>query len=166
MGGEGSGVTRKSRRLPRKRRDGAIARLDGRAPEVRVVRDGVEAIVADQGGADHVSFLTRRAAHRCLHLDALLMRDELAMTTGQPVDVALYLSGATTWLRYAQALGFRRRARPALSLADILRESDEQPDEVEPAAEPEAPSAPSCEAVAGYGKLGPVDAVTDQNGPP
>ena len=120
MGGEGSGVTRKPRRLPRKRRDGAIARLDGRAPEVRLIRDGVVAIVEDRGGDDQVSFLARRAAHRVMHLDALLMRDEAAMAAGQTVDVAEYLTGATAWLRYAQALGLHRIARRVPSLQQYI----------------------------------------------
>lgn len=120
MGGKGSGLTRKARRLPRKRRDGAIARLDGRAAEVRVVRDGVAAIVADRGGDDQVGFLARRIAHRCMHIDALLMREEAALAAGQAIDVGQYLVGTTTWLRYAQALGLNRLARRAPSLAEVV----------------------------------------------
>jgi len=120
MGGDGSGVSRKRRRLPRMRRDGAIARLDGRAPEVRLVRDGVEAILRDRGGEDAASFLARRTAHRCMHLDGLLMRDEVAMTTGQSIDVERYLAGATTWLRYVQSLGLHRRPRNTPSVQTYL----------------------------------------------
>lgn len=122
MGGKGSGITKKRRRLPRKRREGALARLDGRAAEVRFVRHGVEAIAADRGGEDQVSFLARRTAERTMHLDALLMRDEAALAAGQPVDLERYLSGSTTWLRYVQALGLSRVARRVTSLAEIAHE--------------------------------------------
>lgn len=127
MGGNGSGQSCKPRRLPRMRRDGAIARLDGRAAEVRLVREGVDAIVADRGGEDTVSFLARRTAHRCMHLDALLMRDEAALAEGGEVDVERYLSGATTWLRYAQALGLHRKARRVPTLAERLAEREIAP---------------------------------------
>lgn len=123
MGGEGSGATRKRRRLPRKRRDGAIARLDGRATEVRHVRNGVEAILQDRGGDDAASYLARRMAHRCMHLDGLLMRDEIAMITGAPMDVIRYLSAAATWLRYVQALGLDRRARDAVALEKLVSDA-------------------------------------------
>ena len=107
-------------RLPRKLRDGAFAKLDRRGRDVRIVVEGVGAIVADRGGEEQVSFLERRTAHRAMHLDALLMRDEAALAAGQPIDVAQYLAGTTTWLRYAQALGLHRKAR-TVGLGDILR---------------------------------------------
>src|SRR5688572_12905429 len=122
MGGVGSGTSRKRAALPRRDRRGALTRVDWRKAEGRFVRDGVVAIAEDQGGADALSFLARRTAQRAMHLDALLLRDEVAMTNGQPVDVAQYLAGAATWLRYTQALGLARKAKPAPRALDYVKE--------------------------------------------
>ena len=124
MGGKGSGIARKPSRLPRKRRrrdpESAVARLDARRPDVRAVMAGVTAITEDLGG--ELSFLARRMAHRIMHIDVLLMRDEAAMAQGKPIDTQAYLSGCASWHRLATTLGLERRARPVKRLADVIAE--------------------------------------------
>lgn len=121
MGGPGSGITRKRRQLPKTLTTGGLARADRRAAEVRAVLDGAAAILEDHGGADNASFLRVRMAHRVMHLDALLNRDEFALAQGRDIDRANYLNAAQTWLRYAQALGLSRVAKPVESLHSYMR---------------------------------------------
>lgn len=108
----GQGVSKRRRRLPTRFRDGsALSRADGRAREIRAVRDGARAIIEDRGGESAVSFLARRAATRTMFLDGLLSQDELAITDGKEIDRAAYVKTCMTWLKYANTLGLQRVVR-------------------------------------------------------
>lgn len=111
MGGKRSGISRKRRVLPRSLTAGSLSRVDRRSRAVRHVLDGAAQVLDDQGGDDGASLLLKRAAHRVMHLDQLLAEHELRIASGQPIDQAAYLSAATTWLRYAQAIGLTRVAK-------------------------------------------------------
>ena len=118
----GQGQSKRRRTLPTRFRDGAaLARADGRAREVRAIRDGARAIIDDRGGEEAVSFLARRTATRVMFLDGLLSRDELAIAEGREIDRSAYVRNAQVWLKYAAQLGLGRVAKPAESLADYKR---------------------------------------------
>lgn len=118
----GQGVSKKRRNLPSRFRNGnAIANADGRRRDIRAVRDGVRAILADGGGEDAASFLRRRVATRAMFLDGVLSADELALVQGQEIDRATYTKNAQVWLKYVSQLGLQRVAKPAEDLRQYLK---------------------------------------------
>lgn len=118
----GQGVSKRRRQLPTRFRDGsALANLDGRARVARAVREGVQAILEDKGGADAASFLARRTASRVMFLDGLLAKDEVSIAEGKEIDRAGYVRAAQTWLKYASVLGLQRVAKPAEDLQAYMR---------------------------------------------
>lgn len=118
----GQGISKRRRALPTRFRDGsALARADGRARDVRAVRDACAAIIEDQGGDACVSFLMRRAALRTAFLDQVLSRDEMAIAQGAEIDRNAYISAAQTWLRYVTQIGLQRRTRPVEDLHEYMR---------------------------------------------
>jgi hypothetical protein len=122
MGGPGSGLSTKRKKLTRRFSQGALADADARAPEVRVVREGVEQIAEDRGGEAAQSFLARRMAARAMHLDQMLARFELELLEGRAIDTPTYLAGCATWHRYANSLGLTRKAKPVRTLSDVMHE--------------------------------------------
>lgn len=106
--------------LPKTFREGALAGADRRYAPIRAVLDGAAQVLEDGGGADQASFLRVRASHRVMHLDQLLAKDELRLAQGQEIDRVAYLNGCQAWLRYANALGLERRARPAETFRGVM----------------------------------------------
>lgn len=143
----GQGVSKRRRRPPTRFRDGsALARADGRAREIRAVRDGARAIIEDQGGESAVSFLARRTAIRVMFLDGLLAKDEITIADGKEIDRSAYVKTCLVWLRYVGQLGLGRRAKPVQSLDSIRAEYQTGAKLEQPAPEP-------CEGC--YGTGGP-----------
>ena len=124
MGGSNSGNSKRRGTLPRTYSESSLAKADRRRAPVRLVIEGASHILEDGGGRDQASFLRIRMAHRAMHLDGILSRDELALAEGKEVDRASYLTAAQTWLRYATALGLERRSRPAKRMADFVSEAE------------------------------------------
>jgi hypothetical protein len=119
--------------LPKTFREGALAGADRRYGPIRAVLGGAQQVLEDGGGADQASFLRVRAAHRVMHLDQLLAKDELRLAQGQEIDRIGYLTGCAAWLRYANALGFERRARPVESLQQYMSRRAREQAAIEPA---------------------------------
>jgi hypothetical protein len=105
-------------------RQGALARLDQRSAEVQALKRGAEQILED---TQRNSFIAVRMAHRLMHLDQLLARDELRLAEGGEIDRERYLAAAQVWLRFATTLGLQRAAKPVKRLADVLAEAGQSP---------------------------------------
>ena len=85
--------------------------VDGRSAIARRYRDIVSAIVADQGGLEHISevrlHLIRRFAATAVHAEQM----EAALARGENIDVALHGLLSSTLVRIAVRLGLDRRAK-------------------------------------------------------
>lgn len=124
MGGRGSGVTAKRKhKLPRKYSEGALARLDRRYREPKMLFAAIEQMKADHGD-EPLSFVKLRVIQRTAHLDALLIAQEARLAKGDSIDVSQYLANAQVFLRFASTIGLERRARTVRSLRDVLLEEE------------------------------------------
>ena len=141
MGGRGSGVRKAPNRLPRKRRPGALARLDGRSADVKVVKAGLAAIASDNPGDQ--AFLFARTAERCMVLDVMCCRVEADFAQGKAIDVPSYLSLVGAWNKLATAIGLARTAKRA-NYRDYIAAKQASPRSA--AIEPSAPSRASAKA--------------------
>ena len=88
MGGERAGTSRKRTTLTRTLRDGPLANIDARTLQLRLVREGVNAIEADRGG--DLSFLARRRTRHGPKCHSSGCRSDHGLDLSQARDVWIW----------------------------------------------------------------------------
>ena len=97
--------------------------VDGRSLLGRAVRDRIERLHQDLGGAAHLSFQQLSLCQRVVWLDLLLSNEEARIARGEGVDIPAHTQLVSSLLSVFKTLGIRRVARQA-KLADYLRKGE------------------------------------------
>jgi hypothetical protein len=82
------------------KQNGAVARL---------IKDNLQGVLSDLGGAERCSMLETKLARRCAVLDAVCVAMEAKFAAGDEVDVNLYVTTSNALNRIASTLGLSRR---------------------------------------------------------
>jgi hypothetical protein len=130
MAGKKGARSKLLRTLPVRYGQDFAAVMDGRTRLGREVRDRVQALVIDLGGADTLSHAQRSLCRRAIWLELMVEHEETRIADGQGVDVGPHVQLVNSLLQVYRALGLKRREPPAQRLSDYLqahREPSETP---------------------------------------
>jgi len=85
--------------------------VDGRSATARRYRDLVEALTADQGGADQCSESRRQLIRRFASVSVLCEQAEAKLAAGEEIDVSQHALLCSTLTRLVTRLGLERRQK-------------------------------------------------------
>lgn len=88
-----------------------IEKLDRRTVLAKTLHSRLEALEADLGGSDAMSYQERSLTRRAVWLEALIESRELALAKGEPIDESAHVQSINTLLGLWRALGLQRRTR-------------------------------------------------------
>jgi hypothetical protein len=97
--------------LPAYPRTGWLEKLDGRSLIARAAHERIVELSEHLGGADLVTSVERSLLDRLVHAELIAQRYEAQLRSGALDDPGPFFGAMDRILRYAQALGLRRRAR-------------------------------------------------------
>lgn len=110
----------KQHTIPEQFRAGFVAELDGRTAIAQDLRQRYEALTADLGGVDSLSYMQRSLVERFLWLEHWLRTEEQRLAAGADFDVAKWVQACNSAQGVLAKLGLQRQARD-VSLADLIR---------------------------------------------
>ena len=87
------------------------------------MRARFDAVCADLGGADRLSYMQRSLVERALWLEYWLANQERELATGQAFDVSRWVQAANGLQGIYSKLGLERKARDVPSLHEYLKEA-------------------------------------------
>lgn len=96
-------------------------RLDGRTSIARAIRERIEAIESDCGGADSLSHARRSLIRRVVWLEAIIEHSEQRLAAGEGIDLGGHTQAINSLLGLYRLLGLERRQRPVMRLRDVMR---------------------------------------------
>lgn len=103
--------------------------VDGRSLIARRFRDVVDAVAADQGGADRLSEARLQLIRRFAASAVVAEQMEAQLALGHTIDVATHSTLTSTMVRVASRIGINRKAREVVpTLAEYLTRRDERED--------------------------------------
>lgn len=103
-------------------------RLDGRTTIAKAIRERIEAIETDMGGADGLSHARRSLVRRVVWLEAIIEHSEQKLAAGEGIDLGGHTQAINSLLGLYRLIGLERRARPVERLRDVMRgDAPEQP---------------------------------------
>jgi len=95
--------------------------IDCRYKATRLLKEKYEALVADLGGPDELSYQETVIARRVIHLEAVIEDFEQGRLDGeQRLEWSAYFSSVNTMTGLLKALGLKRRIRSAKTLQDHI----------------------------------------------
>lgn len=86
----------------------------------RALRDRIETIETDLGGADTLTHARRSLVRRTVWLEAVLEHNEQRLAGGQAIDLGGHTQAINSLLGLYRLLGIERRLRPANALRDVM----------------------------------------------
>jgi hypothetical protein len=95
-------------------------RLDRRTTIAKAIRERIESIESDMGGADSLSHARRSLVRRAVWVEALLENQEQQLACGQSIDIGAHTQALNTLLGLYRTLGLERRQRPARTLREVM----------------------------------------------
>jgi hypothetical protein len=101
-----------------------MTELDGRLRLARTLRDRLAALTDDLGGTEALSYQEQSICKRAIHLERLIEKKESALAQGLPVDEHVYFACVNALSGLLSKIGLKRRARPAISLNEVLNGKD------------------------------------------
>jgi hypothetical protein len=103
-------------------------RLDGRTTIAKAIRERIEAIETDMGGADGLSHARRSLVRRVVWLEAIIEHSEQKLAAGEGIDLGGHTQAINSLLGLYRLIGLERRARSVERLRDVMRgDAPEQP---------------------------------------
>lgn len=125
MGGPGSGVSRKPKRLRREYRRGFLARMNHQSADYRALAELVKRLQTDQAlQADEMPVTLQALTERAAFVLAKITTMETDALEGRAFDWAKYESAVKLLTRLADRLGYRRHAAAAMTLDDYAAQLD------------------------------------------
>lgn len=103
---------------------GWLDRLDSRYGLSRELRARFDAVCADLGGADRLSYMQRSLIERALWLEHWLATQESSLAKGADFDVGRWVQAANSLQGIFNRLGIERRAKEVPSLTEYLRQRE------------------------------------------
>jgi hypothetical protein len=100
--------------------------LDGRSPAARRYRDLVNAFISDMGGIEQCSAIKIGLVRRLASVTVQVETIEASLVNGQPIDISVLCTLASTVLRLSSRLSIERVPKPVnneVTLADIMHEA-------------------------------------------
>jgi len=114
----------KKRELPGRYRPDWIEKMDGRTRLAQAVRQRLEALQADLGGLDALSYQERSLCRRAVWLEALLEQREARLAHGEEIDEGAHVQASNALMGVWKALGLQRRARDVPDLKTYLKQRE------------------------------------------
>jgi hypothetical protein len=103
--------------------------IDGRSATARRYKEVLNAIIADQGGADRLSETRLQLVRRFAAASVLAEKIEARIVEGQEIDLAEHAQLSSSLVRLAQRIGIDRRARNVTpTLAEYLEQRASEQD--------------------------------------
>jgi hypothetical protein len=96
-------------------------RLDGRTLIAKAIRERIEAIESDMGGADSLSHARRSLVRRVVWLEAIVEHSEQKLAAGEGIDLGGHTQAINALIGLYRLLGLERRQRPARTLREVMR---------------------------------------------
>ena len=98
--------------------------LDGRTGIAQEMRHRYQAMTADLGGADQLSYAQRSLVSRALWLEYWLQQQETMLATGGDFDVGKWVQAANSLQGILTKLGLERAARDVPDLQTYLKQRE------------------------------------------
>jgi hypothetical protein len=98
--------------------------LDQRSRVARELRQREQAITADLGGPDALTYAKRSLIRHALWIELILEERQAAWTEGAKVELGSLLQATNTLQGVWKTLGIERKARPVGDLKDYIREAE------------------------------------------
>lgn len=102
-------------------------RLDGRTLVARTIRERIETIESDMGGAESLSHARRSLIRRTVWLEAVIEHSEQKLAAGEGIDLGGHTQAINTLIGLYRLLGLERRQRPVKRLREIMDGTVEPP---------------------------------------
>lgn len=119
--------TGKSSDVPERYSEDWLAKLDGRTQIARAIRDRLDELQNDLGGADALSYQQRSLCKRTIWLEAIVEQQEIALSKGEEVDQGKLTQAVNSLIGLFKTLGLERKARDAPTIQDwIARKTAEK----------------------------------------
>jgi hypothetical protein len=101
-------------------REAKLPGLNGNSPEAKSFNRYVREMIADAGGQDQMTALSRGLRYRAAALMVILDQLDGRMLSGVPIDIAVYVLLTGTLTRIARLVGIEPRKREPESLDAYL----------------------------------------------
>ena len=111
----------KQQATPSKYTEGWLEALDGRTSISKAVTQRYEALAADLGGVEQLSYQRRSLCKRAIWLEAVIEQQEAALARGEEVDQGKLTQAVNSLMGVLKTLGLDRAARDVPDLADFLK---------------------------------------------
>lgn len=108
--------------IPSKYTNDWLEKLDGRTRVAQVVQQRFQALTADLGGLDSLSYQRISLCRRALYLEALIEQQEAALARGEDVDHGRLTNTTNTLMGLYKTLGLDRQARDVPDLHTYLKQ--------------------------------------------
>ncbi|OOC11335.1 hypothetical protein [Thioalkalivibrio halophilus] len=102
-----------------------IESLDGRTRLAQAARARLDALQADLGGADALSYQRRSLAKRIVWLEVQIEQREAALARGEEIDEARHTNNVNTLVGLLKSVGLDRKAKDVPDLATYLQQRSE-----------------------------------------
>jgi len=93
---------------------------------VKAMANLIDSISADRGGLEALSTIERILIHRCAFAELHASKEEQNAAEGKPFDLARWCVMTDRVMRLGQLIGLERRARELPTLAEQLRDEEQQ----------------------------------------
>ena len=107
--------------VPAKYGSGFLDNLDGRLGVARELRGRFEALTADLGGVDNLSYAQRSLCERALFLEFWLARSEATLANGGKFEVGPWVQATNSLQGIFAKLGLKRVAKDVPSVTEFLK---------------------------------------------
>lgn len=126
------GDTPQAAGLSRKVKVRSLGDLDGRTAPAKRARALAADIISDLGGDDNISAGERELVTRVSVLATVCQDAEVALLTGEEVDLQLHLAAVNALRRVLSTLGLERRAKDVTPTLDVyLKQKRAEADDIE-----------------------------------
>lgn len=99
-----------------------LEHMDQRTVAARELRQRLNAITDDLGGADQLSYARRSLVRRAVWLESWLETQEAKAAQGEDVDIGRQTQALNALLGLYKTIGLERRAKEVPSLHDYLNQ--------------------------------------------
>jgi hypothetical protein len=111
--------------VPAKYSTGFLENLDGRLGVARDLRQRFEALTADLGGSDSLSYAQRSLCERALFLEFWLARQEATLANGGKFEVSAWVQATNSLQGIFAKLGLKRVARDVPDLQTWIKRREQ-----------------------------------------
>ncbi len=120
MAGKRGSKSMKGTEVPEKYTEQFMSDMDGRTVVIRNLRHRHRRLVAELGGAQALSCMEMSLCRRITHLERMIERSEMALISGDDVDINVHLNMVHALSSLLSKIGLKRRARQLPTLSQYL----------------------------------------------